>query len=420
MAKELERERAACKDEFIDSLFCFLSCLQLSVYAGSLLVGAGIVPVLVDICKNSHPNQIGTVIRAVTNLDGLLYGFTSAFALFNQVDGLKVFVNRIKEEVDKAIAEHHVDITSSSKPSELLIGMLSHSSAGLLKALFRSIQRLLTSAGTLESVRNLTETQLPLSIKLIIQNKAVFGYQIYSLAINMMSTLIHSEPTSLVILQETGLPEALYDAIDSGIEPAFDVIAAIPSALGALCLNEVGLQQLNERQAIPAIFAVFTSERHARILRDRDHASVVGSTIDELIRHQPSLKKTVLEATLTFLSEIDRIGKAVDVTASQVVNAQLKACVEESPQAAIEGASSSLPVAPSQSNLQDVVMNENQGVPSSVSNLFQSATASVSKKEKERDEKDHYSNNLVLLLIDVACRVSLNMALPSFLFPSFN
>jgi len=80
--------------------------------------------------------------------------------------------------------------------------MLSHSSAGLLKALFRSIQRLLTSAGTLESVSNLTETQLPLSIKLIIQNKAVFGYQIYSLAINMMSTLIHNEPTSLAILQE--------------------------------------------------------------------------------------------------------------------------------------------------------------------------------------------------------------------------
>jgi len=119
--------------------------------------------------------------------------------------------------------------------------VLSHSSAGLFKALFCSIQRLLTSAGTLESVRNLTETRLPLSIKLIIQNKAVFGYQIHSLAINMMSTLNHSEPTSLVILPEAGLPEALYDAIDSGIEPAFDVIAALPSALGALCLNEVGL-----------------------------------------------------------------------------------------------------------------------------------------------------------------------------------
>ncbi|PLW22136.1 hypothetical protein PCANC_27037 [Puccinia coronata f. sp. avenae] len=64
MAIELECEQAACKDELIDSFFCFLSCLQLSFYAGSLLVGAGIVPVLVEICKNSHPNLIGTVIQA--------------------------------------------------------------------------------------------------------------------------------------------------------------------------------------------------------------------------------------------------------------------------------------------------------------------------------------------------------------------
>ncbi|KAH9457227.1 hypothetical protein Pst134EA_021110 [Puccinia striiformis f. sp. tritici] len=283
--------------------------------------------------------------------------------------------------------------------------MLSHSSAGLLKALFRSIQRLLTSAGTLESVRNLTETQLPQSIKLIIQNKAIFGYQIYSLAINMMSTLIHSEPTSLATLQEAGLPKALYDAIDSGIEPAFDVIAAIPSALGALCLNDVGLEQLNERQAIPAIFSVFTSERHAQILRDRDHASVVGSTIDELVQHQPTLKKMVLDATLTYLKEIDRIGKAIDINASQVVNVQLKSCPEDVPATAIKGSTASLPVASSLGGPDDVVMSESQVAPTSTANLFQSATASISKKEKEKDEKDHYSNNLVLLLIDVACRI---------------
>jgi len=39
-------------------------------------------------------------------------------------------------------------------------------------------------------------------------------------------------------------------------------------------------------------------------------------------------------------------------------------------------------------------MNESQAVVASVSNLFQSATASVSKKEKEKDKKDHYPNNM--------------------------
>ncbi|MBW0460652.1 hypothetical protein O181_000367 [Austropuccinia psidii MF-1] len=407
MAKELERERARCTDEFIDSLFCFLSCLQLSAYAGSLLVGAGIVPVLVEICKNSHPKHISTVTRAVTNLDGLMYGFSSAFGLFNQVDGLKVFVNRIKEEVDQAIANHPIESSSSIiKASELLIGMLPHSSAGLLKALFRSIQRLLTSAGTLESVRNLTETQLPLSIKLIIQHKAVFGYQIYSLAINMMSTLIHSEPTSLVILQEAGLPEALYDAIDGDIEPAFDVIAAIPSALGALCLNEVGLKQLNERKAIQAIFSVFTREKHARILRDRDHASVVGSTIDELIRHQPSLKKTVLESTMDFLNEIARLGKTIDLQANHINQVQLKCCSKGDTGDPLEASTNIEPSGSNETNPTDVVMNEAQSTPNPTSaHLLSHSSFSITKKDKEKDEKEQYLNNTILLFIDVACRL---------------
>ncbi|KAI7945158.1 hypothetical protein MJO28_010853 [Puccinia striiformis f. sp. tritici] len=139
-----------------------------------LLVEAGVVPVIVDICENSHPNQIETVIRADTNLDGLPYRFTLAFGLFNQVDGLKVFVNRIEDEVGKAISEYHVDITSLSKPSNLLIDMLSHSSAGLPKALFRLIQRLLTSAGTLES--SLSESPLVIDdITGVVETSCCFG-----------------------------------------------------------------------------------------------------------------------------------------------------------------------------------------------------------------------------------------------------
>lgn len=419
MAKELEKEDARCTDEFIDSVFCFLSCLQLSAYAGSLLVGAGIVPVLVELCKNAHAKHITTVSRAVTNLDGLMYGFTSAFTIFNQADGLKIFVNRIKEQVDKAIAEHPLESSSPMKPSELLTGMLAHPSAGLLKAIFRSIQRLLTSAGTLESVRNLTETQLPTSIKLIIQNKAVFGYQIYSLAINMMSTLIHSEPTSLVILQEAGLPEALYDAIDSEIEPAFDVIAAIPAALGALCLNEVGLKQLNERKAIQSIFAVFTREKHVKILRDRDHASVVGSTIDELIRHQPSLKQAVLDATLDFLRRIDSIGSAADSPIPKTHYYQLQCSPEDqsgekSEPRNLEGEDENMQIhkAEVETGTHEVVMDEAQPLLAieAGSNTQSSSTPGKKDKEEEKD-KDGHANNTVLLLIDVACRVCLTLYL---------
>ena len=38
-----------------------------------------------------------------------------------------------------------------------------------------------------------------------------------------MSTFVHNEPTSLAVIQEAGLPELFYTAIEIGIEPAIEV-----------------------------------------------------------------------------------------------------------------------------------------------------------------------------------------------------
>jgi E3 ubiquitin-protein ligase HUWE1 len=38
-----------------------------------------------------------------------------------------------------------------------------------------------------------------------------------------MSTFVHNEPTSLAVIQEAGLPELFYKAIEIGIEPAIEV-----------------------------------------------------------------------------------------------------------------------------------------------------------------------------------------------------
>jgi E3 ubiquitin-protein ligase HUWE1 len=38
-----------------------------------------------------------------------------------------------------------------------------------------------------------------------------------------MSTFIHNEPTSLAIIQEAGLPEVFYKAMEAGLEPAIEV-----------------------------------------------------------------------------------------------------------------------------------------------------------------------------------------------------
>jgi E3 ubiquitin-protein ligase HUWE1 len=39
-----------------------------------------------------------------------------------------------------------------------------------------------------------------------------------------MATFVHNEPTSLSIIQEAGLPESFYKAIETGIEPSIEVL----------------------------------------------------------------------------------------------------------------------------------------------------------------------------------------------------
>lgn len=149
-----------------------------------------------------------------------------------------------------------------------------------------------------------------------------------------MATFVHNEPTSLAIIQEAGVPEAFYKAIEMGLEPAIEVshadlstqksalfpiqiVQAIPNAIGALCLNEVGQAQLSRRPSIiPAIFSIFTSDRHLKVLLDKENAVLIGTAIDELIRHHPSLKTPVFEALKSTLSKIEDLGNAFQVPES--------------------------------------------------------------------------------------------------------
>ena len=134
------------------------------------------------------------------------------------------------------------------------------------------------------------------------------------LAINVMATFVHNEPTSLTIIQEIGLPEAFYKVVESGVEPSFEVIQAIPNALGALCLNQTGQDQLAARPSIiPGLLSIFTSERHLRVLQDKENAVLIGTSIDELIRHHPFLKTAVFEGVRSILGQIEDVGKAFTI-----------------------------------------------------------------------------------------------------------
>lgn len=95
---------------------------------------------------------------------------------------------------------------------------------------------------------------------------------------------------------------------------ALQVLQAIPNALGALCLNDVGQAQLARRPSIiPGILSVFTSELHLKVLLEKENSVLIGTALDELIRHHPSLRTAVFDALKTTIAKIEELGTAYEV-----------------------------------------------------------------------------------------------------------
>ncbi|GLB37041.1 putative protein with domain of Unknown Function (DUF913) [Lyophyllum shimeji] len=297
---------------FIDALLSFVSFISSHSSGGNMIVGAGLIPLLIQAIDNKLPNRLPVLSKTMQLVDNILYGFTNAFNIFCSSRGVEALVNRIEHEVDLGIKEHEVsegerDIVSSQ--GELFVAR-----SAALKHILRSMHRMMQSSGTAEGLRGLIDLSLLKSIKKIIEHRTIFGPSILPIAINIMATFVHNEPTSLAIIQEAGLPEAFYKAVEAGLEPSIEVIQAVANAIGALCLNEVGQAQLARRPSIiPTIMSVFTSERHLKVLLEKENAVLIGTAIDELIRHHPSLKAAVFDAIKATITKIEEMGNAYEV-----------------------------------------------------------------------------------------------------------
>lgn len=283
-----------------------------------MLHGAGAIPLLVDLVKETKLTHDALLVanRAVTFLDNFTYSFPNASGPFATAGGLQVFVERVRQLVAAGVAVSSDNKNMDTEDVNPLMqlndpNVLSYGESTLLKSLFRCLQRLMNSGQNTEGVRQLIDSSLVESCKLVMKHRHAFGPQNFALAVTIMLTFVHNEPTSLTVLQESKVPDVFYEAIKGDIEPSLDVLSVIPTAIGALCLNEAGLNQFESQCAdiLDKFFTTFLSEKHARILNERENAVIIGANFDELVRHHPSLKQPVLEAITSLLKKIYEEGK---------------------------------------------------------------------------------------------------------------
>ncbi|KTG02776.1 hypothetical protein cypCar_00008412, partial [Cyprinus carpio] len=350
--------------QFATALFSFLYHLASYDAGGEALVSCGMMEALLKVIKflGDEQDQITFVTRAVrvvdliTNLD---------MAAFQSHGGLSIFICRLEHEVDLSRKEcpfvikpkiqrpstatetedmdtdmdmSEVAMESSPGPStssgsRAETDLRAQSSAAstpragvqcipqraaLLKSMLNFLKKAIQDPAFSDGIRHVMDGSLPTSLKHIISNAEYYGPSLFLLATEVVTVFVFQEPSLLSSLQDNGLTDVMLHALLIKDVPATrEVLGSLPNVFSALCLNARGLHSFVQCQPFERLFKVLLSPDYLPAMRRRrssdplgDTASNLGSAVDELMRHQPTLKTDATTAIIKLLEEICNLGRS--------------------------------------------------------------------------------------------------------------
>uniref|UniRef100_A0A3Q3JUL5 E3 ubiquitin-protein ligase HUWE1 n=1 Tax=Monopterus albus TaxID=43700 RepID=A0A3Q3JUL5_MONAL len=350
--------------QFATALFSFLYHLASYDAGGEALVSCGMMEALLKVIKflGDEQDQITFVTRAVrvvdliTNLD---------MAAFQSHSGLSIFICRLEHEVDlsrkespfvikpkiqrPSTAVESEDMDTDTEMSEVAMesspgpsaasgsrpdadhraqsNTVNTSRAGmqcipqraaLLKSMLNFLKKAIQDPAFSDGIRHVMDGSLPTSLKHIISNAEYYGPSLFLLATEVVTVFVFQEPSLLSSLQDNGLTDVMLHALLIKDVPATrEVLGSLPNVFSALCLNARGLHSFVQCQPFERLFKVLLSPDYLPAMRRRrssdplgDTASNLGSAVDELMRHQPTLKTDATTAIIKLLEEICNLGRA--------------------------------------------------------------------------------------------------------------
>lgn len=188
--------------------------------------------------------------------------------------------------------------------------------AALLKSMLNFLKKAIQDAAFSESIRRVMESSLPLSLRHIISNAEYYGPSLFLLATDVVTVYVFQEPSLLYSLQDSGLTDVVLQALlKKDVPPTREVLGSLPNVFSALCMNSRGLAAFVQYKPFDRLFEVLLSPVYLQAMRRRrssdpmgDTASNLGNAMDELMRHQPSLKTEATKAIIRLLEELVKLG----------------------------------------------------------------------------------------------------------------
>ncbi|CAH0561864.1 unnamed protein product [Brassicogethes aeneus] len=188
--------------------------------------------------------------------------------------------------------------------------------AALLKSMLNFLKKAFQDSTFADKIRHLMEGTLPNSLKNIIANAEYYGPSLFLLATDVVTVYVYQEPSLLSALQDNGLTHVvLYSLLIKDVPSTREVLGSLPNVFSALCLNNRGLQSFAKCKPFEKLFKVLLSPNYLVAMRRRrssepmaDTACNLGNAMDELMRHQPSLRHDATLAIVNLLQELVHLG----------------------------------------------------------------------------------------------------------------
>ena len=350
------------------ALFSFLYHLASYEAGGEALVSCGMMESLLKVIQwpSSESEHITFVTRAVrvidliTNLD---------MASFQSHNGLNIFITRLESEVETCREQQPFQITIQRTTQDRLASAMEQAEtvndprlleaqkqadlelqgekstsdmeidgensqesplsapipgvtclpqrAALLKSMLNFLKKAIQDPAVSDSIRHVMDGSLPSSLTHIISNAEYYGPSLFLLATDVVTAYVFQEPSLLSSLQDKGLTDVVLHALLVKDVPATrEVLASLPNVFSALCLNNRGLEAFVECKPFERLFKVLLSPDYLPAMRRRrsadlagDTATNLGNAMDELMRHQPSLKTSATSAIIALLEQVCALGR---------------------------------------------------------------------------------------------------------------
>ncbi|KAJ5762426.1 uncharacterized protein N7511_005808 [Penicillium nucicola] len=372
LSAEGEDTDAVYYDEWRDALLALLRTLpSSSTRTPDTLVAAGLIPMFVDILNLRNEKSRRVYSRIMEFLDTFVHAVRDALGTLTTSKGFDAMSDLIDYETKTAFEKvNRGEGFPAQYKNPSVDYQIPYFQQQTLRWMFRFVNHIMqhNGGGFDRVLRNLIDSpQLLTSLRLVFENARVFGSHVWSTAVNILSSFIHNEPTSYAVIAEAGLSKSLLAAVMGrelqvdekppavepegsaaggesasqpptaeaaaeseekkkdreytlvrpkgtplapGIMSAADALACIPSAFGAICLNSSGLDLFQSSDALESFFEIFENPDHVKCLKDDPElVRSLGTTFDELVRHHPALKTSILSAVLVMAARVNVLGR---------------------------------------------------------------------------------------------------------------